>query len=79
MLGHESHPTVEARVIPNRLIQNGDGASGTRAESGDHVQERRLSCAVRPKQSGNARIDLEGNIVDGNDVSVPLGNFRDLD
>ena len=66
---------IERRVVPDRLAQHADRALARPQLAGRQLQQRRLAGAVGPEQTGHAGADRERQLVDADDVAVPLRNF----
>jgi hypothetical protein len=63
-----------------RLSKNGDLAGVGDNDADDHAERAGLAGAVRTKQAVDfSGLDAEGNIVDGNKVTVALADSVQLD
>ena len=70
-LGDEADAPVHLGVAPGRRPVQLHLAGGRSQEPGHHVEQGRLSGAVRTEQAGDAGRDLEGHVVDRHHVAVP--------
>ena len=70
---------IERRIVPHLLAQHADRALARPQLAGRQLQQRRLAGAVRPKQPGHAGADFDRELVDADDVAVPLRNVVEGD
>src|SRR6266536_1351845 len=80
VLGHVADPgphrvPLRYRIQPEYPYPAGRG----RDESEQHLDERGLAGAVRPDQTDDAELDIDGERVEGGHRGVPLGESPDLD
>src|SRR5262249_17872531 len=63
LAGAETDAEVQRRISPDWFTQNGDGAFAGRQLPGNDLHEGGLASAVRAKQSGDARRQLQCDVV----------------
>ena len=71
VLEHDPEPPGEKRVVANGLSEDGDRAARDPGEPRDHANQGALSRSVRTEQPRDAGADVQGDVVDGHDVSEP--------
>ena len=74
---HEAEATVQVDMRPSRVAVDPDRPVRGAEQTGHHLEDGRLARAVGPEQGGDARRDAEGDVGDGDDVAVPLGDALD--
>ena len=72
LLGAEPDLEVELRVAPDRLAEHLDRPLARLQLTGDQLHERRLAGAVRAEQAGDARRHVDADVVQADDLAVPL-------
>ena len=75
---HEADAPVYLRVVADRLAERGYAAARRRAESDDHIEQRRLARAVRTKKARYAGMHVQRHFVDRDYVAEPLGYVGDF-
>src|SRR5687768_9878567 len=75
LLGTEADLEIEVRVAPDRLAEHVDGTLVRLQLTGDQLHERGLAGAIRPQQPGDARRHRDGDVVEPDDLPVPLGHM----
>src|SRR5207245_528176 len=60
--------------VPGRLAQHADGALAGHQLPGRQLEQRRFARAVGAEQTGHAGRDVQGQLVQADDVAVPLGD-----
>ena len=81
-LGFEepAHFPQRPREVVVAPAQHGDGARRRRVEAHDHAHRGRLARSVGPEEAGHGpRANVEGQIVDRDDVAEALGEPAGLD
>src|SRR5262249_33755096 len=78
LLRAEPDEAVEPRVVPDLLAQNAHLTLAGVKLTGGKLQQRGLAGAVGPEQAGHARRDPDRQLVEPNNVAVPLGNLVEL-
>src|SRR5262249_52146345 len=79
LLGAQSEVAVEGRVVPRGLAQDAYAALARLELPGGELQERRFAGAIRAEQTRDAGVDPQRQLVDADDVAVPLGDAVELD
>ncbi len=80
VLEHHVHRALVGRVAGDVAIAQEDPAARRELEAADHAQGRRLAAAGRAEQREElASGDVEGHLVDGDDLAEPLGDAVELD
>ena len=69
----ETDPEIELRVAPDRLAEHAHVALARTELAGDELHERGLPRAVRPEEAGNAGRHVHADVVEADDLPVPLG------
>ena len=70
---------VQGCVIPHGMAENRHLALAWIELPRRQLQKRRFAGAVGPQQAGHARGDAERQVVDADDVAVPLGHRAEFD
>src|SRR5262249_30484194 len=72
LLGAEADLEVDLRVAPDRLAEDRDRPLARLELTGDELHERRLSRAVWPEPAGHAGRHRHADVVEADDLAVPL-------
>ena len=70
----EADLEVELRIAPDRLAEHRHDALARLQLTGDQLHERRLARAVRAEQARHAGRDVDADVVEADDLPVPLGD-----
>ena len=79
LLRAEADRAIEGGIVPDRLAEHANCSLAGAKLAGRQLQQRRLAGAVGAEQPGDAGADFERQLVDADDVAVPLGNFVEVD
>ena len=72
LLGAEPQPGEETWVAPDRLSEHPHRPFARLELSGDQLQEGGFAGAIRPQQTGDAGPDLDRDVVEADDLAIPL-------
>src|SRR5262249_45154052 len=79
LLGAQADVTHQRRIIPHRLAEDADLSLARIQLAGCQLEQRRLAGAVGTEQARHAGWDAQRQLVQPNDVAVPLGDAVELD
>ena len=70
---------IQCRIVPDALAEHADRSLARPKLAGGQLQQRRLAGAVGAEQARDAGRDAQRQLVQADDVAVPLGNAVELD
>ena len=74
VLGHVAHPLADRRTLGRHVeVQDRGRAGGRRQQAEHHLDQRGLARAVRADEPHDAGFDVDGQLGDGCDRCIPLG------
>src|SRR5262249_22756520 len=79
LLRTEPDEAIERGVVPGALAQDAHFALARPKLPCRQLEERALARAVGSEQSGNARGDSQRQLVQADDVAIPLGDAAEVD
>src|SRR5213079_1951809 len=80
VLEHEADAALLRPVVRDVLLGDLDRTAVRGLEAGDDPGQRRLAAAARPEERRQrSRLDLEGDVVEGEEASEPLRHLPDRD